>query len=136
MALFGIFSKEKKESLNRGLEKSKDSFLSKFSRTVIGKSKVDDEVLDDLEEVLISSDVGVQTTVKIIERIEQRVARDKFLNADELNKILREEMEAMGPVRLKDVDDALMHLVNVAKDLSAKGEIVIADTKGDDELVY
>ncbi len=106
MALFGIFSKEKKESLNRGLEKSKDSFLSKFSRTVIGKSKVDDEVLDDLEEVLISSDVGVQTTVKIIDRIEQRVARDKFLNADELNKILREEIAGLlSESNTSDYDD-------------------------------
>ncbi len=95
MSLFGIFSKEKKESLDKGLEKSKDSFLTKLGRTVVGKSQVDVEVLDDLEEVLISSDVGVQTTVKIIDRIEQRVVRDKFLNADELNKILREEIAGL-----------------------------------------
>lgn len=95
MALFGIFSKEKKESLDKGLEKSKESFLSKLGRTVVGKSKVDEEVLDELEEVLISSDVGVQTTIKIISRLEERVARDKFLNADELNKILKEEIEGL-----------------------------------------
>lgn len=95
MSLFGIFSKEKKESLDKGLEKSKDSFLTKLGRTVAGKSQVDVEVLDELEEVLISSDVGVQTTIKIIDRIEQRVARDKFLNTDELNKILREEIAGL-----------------------------------------
>ncbi len=95
MSLFGIFSKEKKESLDKGLEKSKESFLTKLGRTVAGKSQVDVEVLDDLEEVLISSDVGVQTTVKIIDRIEQRVARDKYLNTEELNKILKEEIASL-----------------------------------------
>lgn len=95
MALFGFFSKEKKESLDKGLEKTKDSFFSKLGRAVVGKSKVDDEVLDDLEEVLISSDVGVDTTVKIIRRIEERVARDKYLGTDELDRILREEIAAL-----------------------------------------
>ncbi len=93
MGLFkNIFSSEKKETLDKGLEKSKASFFSKLSKAVAGKSKVDDEVLDELEEVLISSDVGVKTTIKIIERIENRVAKDKYLGTDELNKILREEI--------------------------------------------
>lgn len=95
MAFFGLFSKEKKESLDKGLEKTKQSFLSKLARTIVGKSKVDDEVLDNLEEVLITSDVGVETTLKIIERIEERVARDKVLGADELSSILKEEIAAL-----------------------------------------
>jgi fused signal recognition particle receptor len=93
--LGGLFSKSKKETLNKGLEKTQDSVLSKLSRAVAGKSTVDDDVLDDLEEVLITSDVGVDTTVKIIERIEERVARDKYLGTSELNKILREEIAAL-----------------------------------------
>lgn len=92
MGLFDFFSKQKKETLDKGLEKTKDSMFSKLSRIVSGKSKVDDDVLDDLEEVLITSDVGVNTTLKIIERIEERVARDKYVNATELNTILREEI--------------------------------------------
>lgn len=95
MAFFGLFSKEKKETLNKGLEKTKQSFLSKIARSFVGKSKVDDEVLDNLEEILITSDVGVETTLKIIERIEERVARDKVLGADELNRILKEEIAAL-----------------------------------------
>lgn len=96
MAFFKkIFSKEKKETLDKGLEKTKDSFFSKLGKAVIGKSKVDEEVLDELEEILISSDVGVSTTIKIIEKIEERVARDKFLNASELDQILREEIAAL-----------------------------------------
>ncbi|HET8855474.1 MAG TPA: signal recognition particle receptor subunit alpha, partial [Salinimicrobium sp.] len=96
MSLFKkIFSKEKKETLDKGLEKSKTNFFSKLGKAVAGKSKVDDEVLDDLEDVLISSDVGVATTIKIINRIEERVARDKFLGTDELNEILREEIAAL-----------------------------------------
>ncbi len=90
-----IFSKQKKESLDKGLEKSKKSFFSKLSKAVAGKSKVDDEVLDDLEEVLITSDVGVDTTLKIIDRIEKRVAKDKYLGTSELNKILREEIAGL-----------------------------------------
>ncbi|HFX17956.1 MAG TPA: signal recognition particle-docking protein FtsY [Flavobacteriales bacterium] len=90
-----IFSKDKKESLDKGLEKTKSSFFSKLSKAVAGKSKVDDEVLDNLEEVLITSDVGVDTTLKIIDRIEQRVARDKYLGTSELNKILREEIAGL-----------------------------------------
>ena len=93
MALFGLFDRKKnKESLDKGLEKTKTSFLSKISKAVVGKSKVDDEVLDELEEILIASDVGVETMVKIIERIEARVAKDKYLNASELDVILKEEI--------------------------------------------
>ncbi len=90
-----IFSSEKKETLDKGLEKSKNSFFTKLGKAVAGKSKVDDEVLDNLEEVLVTSDVGVNTTLKIIERIEARVARDKYLGTDELNTILREEIAAL-----------------------------------------
>ncbi|MFN4762733.1 signal recognition particle-docking protein FtsY [Gillisia sp. Q332] len=96
MSLFKkIFSKEKKETLDKGLEKSKDNFLSKMSKAVAGKSKVDEDVLDDLEEVLISSDVGVTTTIKVIRRIEDRVARDKYLGTAELNEILKEEIAGL-----------------------------------------
>jgi fused signal recognition particle receptor len=95
MFLLGLFSREKKESLNKGLEKTKESVFTKLSRAVIGKSRVDNEVLDNLEEVLVSSDVGVETTIKIIERIEARVARDKYLNTSELNTILKEEIIAL-----------------------------------------
>ena len=95
MGLFGIFSKKKKETLDTGLEKTKDSVLGKISRALAGKSKVDDEVLDNLEDVLISSDVGVDTTLKIIKRIEERVARDKYVSTAELNGILRSETEAL-----------------------------------------
>lgn len=90
-----IFSSEKKESLDKGLEKSKTSFFSKLTKAVAGKSKVDDEVLDNLEEILVSSDVGVNTTLKIITRIEKRVSEDKFLGTDELNQILREEIAGL-----------------------------------------
>ena len=90
-----IFSKEKKETLDKGLEKTNANFLNKLGKAVAGKSKVDDEVLDDLEEVLVSSDVGVATTIKVIERIEARVARDKYLGTEELNTILREEIAGL-----------------------------------------
>ena len=95
MALFGLFGKKKKETLDKGLEKTKTSWFDKLAKTVAGKSKVDDEVLDDLEEVLITSDVGVDTTLKIIERIEERVARDKYVSTKELNAILKEEIAAL-----------------------------------------
>lgn len=96
MGIFGkFFSKEKKEKLDQGLEKSKENMFSKLSRAVAGKSKVDEEVLDDLEEILVTSDVGINTTVKIIERIEERVARDKYLGTAELNQILREEIAGL-----------------------------------------
>ena len=90
-----IFSKEKKETLDKGLEKTKSSFFNKLSKAVAGKSTVDDDVLDNLEEVLVSSDVGVDTTLKIIDRIEARVAKDKYLGTEELNQILREEIAGL-----------------------------------------
>ena len=95
MALFGLFSKDKKESLDKGLEKSKDSFFNKLGKALVGKSTVDDEVLDNLEEILVTSDVGVETTLKIIERIQQRVARDKYLGTSELDRILKEEIASL-----------------------------------------
>lgn len=96
MSIFSkFFSKEKKESLDKGLEKSKDSFFSKLGKALVGKSTVDDEVLDNLEEILVSSDVGVNTTLKIIERIQQRVARDKYMGTAELDRILREEIASL-----------------------------------------
>jgi fused signal recognition particle receptor len=95
MGFLGMFSKEKKDNLDKGLKKTKESFFGKLSRAIAGRSKVDDAVLDNLEEILISSDVGVETTLKIIERIETRVSRDKYMSTEELNKILREEIEAL-----------------------------------------
>ena len=95
MGLFGLFNREKKETLDKGLEKTKLSVFSKLTRAVAGKSKVDDEVLDDLEEVLITSDVGVETTLKIIRRIEERVERDKYVSTSELNAILRDEIASL-----------------------------------------
>ena len=95
MGFFSFFSKEKKETLDKGLSKTKESVFSKIARAVAGKSKVDDEVLDNLEEVLITSDVGVETTLNVIKRIEERVARDKYVNTQELNNILREEIAAL-----------------------------------------
>jgi fused signal recognition particle receptor len=95
MALLGFPGREKKENLNKGLEKTKENVFLKLSRAVVGKSKVDDEVLDNLEEVLVSSDVGVETTLRIIERIEARVAREKYLNTSELNRILKEEIAGL-----------------------------------------
>lgn len=95
MGVFKIFSKDKKEKLDEGLDKTRTSVFSKLSKAVAGKSKVDDEVLDNLEEILVTSDVGVETTLKIIERIEERVAKDKYLGTAELNTILKEEIAAL-----------------------------------------
>lgn len=95
MGIFSIFSRNKKEKLDEGLQKTKQSMFSKISKAIVGKSKVDDEVLDNLEEILVSSDVGVTTTLKIIERIEARVSRDKYLGTSELNQILKEEIAAL-----------------------------------------
>ena len=95
MALFGLFSKEKKETLDKGLEKTSDSFFSKLGKALVGKSTVDEEVLDNLEEILVSSDVGVDTTLKIIEKIQARVARDKYMSTSELDRILKEEVAAL-----------------------------------------
>lgn len=93
--MFGLFSKDKKESLDKGLQKSKDNFFGKLSKALVGKSTVDDEVLDNLEEALVSADVGVETTLKIIDRIQQRVARDKYLGTSELDEILKEEIASL-----------------------------------------
>lgn len=95
MGVLDFFSRENKESLNKGLEKTKESLLKKISRAVAGKSSVDDDVLDNLEEVLISSDVGVETTLRIIQRIQDRVSKEKYLNTNELNQILKSEIAAM-----------------------------------------
>ena len=95
MGLFNFFNKEKKDTLDQGLSKTKESVFSKITRAVAGKSKVDDEVLDNLEEVLITSDVGVETTLRIIERIETRVSRDKYVSTSELNVILKEEIAGL-----------------------------------------
>ena len=95
MGIFGLFNKKNKETLDKGLEKTKESIFGKLTRAVAGKSKIDDDVLDNLEEVLITSDVGVETTLKIIHRIEERVARDKYVSTTELNTILREEIMAL-----------------------------------------
>lgn len=110
MALFGLF-KSKKETLDKGMEKTRESVFSKLTRAVVGKSKVDDEVLDNLEEVLVSSDVGVETTLKIISRIEERVSRDKYVNAEELQQLLREEisllLEENKAGEVKDFEETL-----------------------------
>ncbi|WP_158859041.1 signal recognition particle-docking protein FtsY [Lunatibacter salilacus] len=95
MGVFGFFSKEKKESLDKGLEKSSQNIFSKLGKAIVGKSKVDEDILDELEEILITSDVGVDTTIKVIQRIEERVGRDKYLNAAELDVILREEIAGL-----------------------------------------
>jgi fused signal recognition particle receptor len=92
MGLFGFFNKEKKESLDKGLEKTRESFFSKITKTLIGKTSIDDEVLDNLEEILVTSDVGVETTLKIVKRIQDRVARDKYSGTSELNRLLKEEI--------------------------------------------
>ena len=92
MGIFDFFNRNKKETFDRGLEKTKQSVFTKLTRAVAGKSKVDDDVLDQLEEVLITSDVGVETTLKIIQRIERRVERDKYVSTAELNAILRDEI--------------------------------------------
>lgn len=106
MGLFSIFSKDKKEELNKVLEKSKESFFQKLAKTIVGKSKVDDEVLDNLEEILIASDVGVETTLKIISRIEGRVSREKYISTSQLNIILKEEIvDLLLDNKMEDLDD-------------------------------
>jgi len=106
MGLFSIFSKEKKEELNKVLEKSKENFFQKLAKTIVGKSKVDDEVLDNLEEILIASDVGVETTLKIISSIEARVSKDKYISTSQLNSILREEIiSLLQDNNIEDLDD-------------------------------
>ncbi len=115
----GIFSKEKKESLNKGLEKTKESVFKKLSRAVVGKSSVDDEVLDNLEEVLITSDVGVDTTLKIIERIENRVSKDKYMGTSELNLMLKEEIAGL----LSEHDDG--ELFSFSDALTQKPHVIM-----------
>ena len=106
MGFFDFFSKEKKETLDKGLSKTKENVFSKITKAIVGKSKVDDAVLDELEEVLISSDVGVDTTLKIIERIEKRAAKDKYVSTAELTKILREEIATLlTENKTEDADD-------------------------------
>jgi len=109
MGFFDFFSNEKKESLDKGLEKTKDNFFTKLSKSIVGKSTVDDDVLDDLEEILIGSDVGVETTLKIISRIQERVKRDKFLSTSELDSILREEIEfLLSENNTADIEDFVL----------------------------
>ena len=105
MALFGLFNKEKKETLDKGLEKSKESVLSKIGRAIAGKSTIDDDVLDNLEEALITSDVGVETTLRIIERVQERVKRDKYIGTDELNQLLVDEIASL--LQENNVEDVL-----------------------------
>lgn len=121
-----IFSSEKKATLDKGLEKSKTSFFDKLGKVIIGKSKVDDSVLDNLEEVLVTSDVGVQTTLKIIERIERRVAKDKYMGTDELNLILREEIAAL----LSEINSGNDTDFNISSNLSTPYVIMVVGVNG------
>jgi len=105
MAFFGLFNREKKETLDKGLEKSKESVLSKISRAIAGKSTIDDDVLDNLEEALITSDVGVETTLRIIDRVQNRVKRDKYVNTSELNNLLVDEIASL--LQENNVEDVL-----------------------------
>ena len=105
MAFFGLFNREKKETLDKGLEKSKESVLSKIGHAIVGKSTIDDEVLDNLEEALITSDVGVETTLRIIERVQERVKRDKYIGTDELNALLVDEVASLLQNNVEDVLD-------------------------------
>ena len=99
MGFFGFFNREKKETLDKGLEKSKESVLSKIGHAIAGKSTIDDDVLDNLEEALITSDVGVETTLRIIERVQERVKKDKYIGTEELNRLLVDEISSLlqGP---------------------------------------
>jgi len=113
MAFFGLFGKEKKESLDQGLEKTRTGIFSRLTKTLVGKSSVDDEVLDHLEEALVSSDVGVTTTLKIIERIQQRVARDKYIGTSELNKMLKEEITGLMLEKSKGAPESTFEKITV-----------------------
>lgn len=126
MALFGLFGKKEKETLDKGLEKTKQSFLNKLTRSIVGKSKVDEEVLDNLEEILISSDVGVETTLKIIDRIEERVAKDKVLGTNELNAVLKEEIEAL----LEENNIGITEDFNIEKPAEGPHVIMVVGVNG------
>jgi len=121
MGLFGLFNRDKKESLDKGLEKTRESFFSKLTKTLIGKSSIDDEVLDNLEEILVTSDVGVETTLKIVKRIQERVARDKYTSSNELNKILKEEIALL----LEENKSSGSNDFNSLKDLPAKPYVIM-----------
>ncbi|MEN9331986.1 MAG: hypothetical protein RLZZ94_1076 [Bacteroidota bacterium] len=121
MGLFGLFNRDKKESLDKGLEKTRESFFSKLTKTLIGKSSIDDEVLDNLEEILVTSDVGVETTLKIVKRIQERVARDKYTSSNELNKILKEESALL----LEENKSSGSNDFNSLKDLPAKPYVIM-----------
>ena len=123
MGLFGLFSKNKKETLDKGLEKTKTSVFSKLTRAIAGKSKVDEDVLDNLEEVLITSDVGVDTTLKIIKRIEERVERDKYVSTSELNGILRDEIASLlAENNTEDLDDVAHFTYSLFKTMGLLGQ--------------
>lgn len=126
MGFFSFFSKEKKESLDKGLEKTKDSFFSKIAKAVVGKSTVDAEVLDNLEEVLVTSDVGVETTLKIIQRIEERVKTDKYVNTSELNKILKSEIANL----LQENNSSDVTEVSIPKDITGPYVIMVVGVNG------
>lgn len=119
MSILNFFNKDKKETLEKGLEKTRESVFSKISRAIAGKSKVDDEVLDELEEVLITSDVGVETTLRIIDRIEKRVARDKYVNTNELNSILKEEIATLL------AENNIESVTDFSADLPAKPYVIM-----------
>jgi len=121
MGLFGLFNRDKKESLDKGLEKTRESFFSKLTKTLIGKSSIDDEVLDNLEEILVTSDVGVETTLKIVNRIQERVARDKYTSSSELNKLLKEEITLL----LEENKSSGSNDFNSLKDLPAKPYVIM-----------
>jgi fused signal recognition particle receptor len=121
MGLFGFFTKEKKETLDKGLEKTREGFFTRLSKAVIGKSVIDDSVLDNLEEVLVTSDVGVETTLKIIERIQSRVARDKYTSTSELNRLLKEEITAL----LMENNSSNVNSYSAFNDLPSKPYVIM-----------
>lgn len=121
MGIFSFFSKEKKESLDKGLEKTRENFFTKLTKTLVGKSSIDDEVLDNLEEVLVTGDVGVETTLKIVKRVQDRVARDKYTGTSELNRILREEVAAL----LEENKSGSNGSFDILKDLPAKPYVIM-----------
>lgn len=137
MALLSFFSKEKKESLDKGLSKTKENFFSKLTRVVAGKSRVDSEVLDDLEELLISSDVGVDTTIRIIERIETRVLKDKYFGTSELNTILKEEITALlGENNASDLTEISIPQLNTPYVIMVVGVNGVGKTTTIGKLAY